>query len=103
MKNFTDLMAVVANGKRDEMHASFGTHFTKGANPEILSQVANKMIARCNEWVANWKTVQNGIEPELQKLRQDNLESTASKFVGYTDEQLEALVERIKAKRDTAA
>lgn len=102
MANYADLKAVIANGKRDAMHAQFGTHFTKGANPEELSEVANRMIARCKTWVDNWNEILKGIAPELEQIRIDKLEATAEKFIGYSEAQLQALVDAVKAKQAKA-
>ena len=98
MKNFADLKAVIASGKRDELHASFGTHFSKGADPEELSAIANRMLKRCELWKKHWNTILEGIDPDLQKIRSEKLDATAEKFVGYSDDQLQALVDAIKAK-----
>jgi hypothetical protein len=102
MANYADLKVVIANGKRDVMHAMFGTHFTKGANPEELSEVANRMIARCKTWAENWNEILNGIAPELDQIRTDKLEATAEKFIGYSEAQLQALVDAVKAKQAKA-
>lgn len=102
MANFDNLKAVIAAGKRDEMHAKFGTHFSKGASLEELSLVANRMISRCEAWIENWNVIREGIKPDLEKIRTEKLEATAEKFLGYTDEQLEALVNAVKAKRVAA-
>ena len=102
MANFADLMALVANGNRAAMHESFGTHFSKGASPEELSVVANKMKVRCEAWLQNWGEVLSGIEPQLKKLRAEKLDATAEKFVGYSPEELDALFAAVKAKQGIA-
>lgn len=99
MAVYADLMAVVANGNRAAMHDSFGTHFSKGASPEEISVVANKMKKRCEVWLQNWGEMLSGIEPELKKVRAEKLDATAEKFVGYSPEELDALVAAVKAKQ----
>ena len=99
MANFVELKAVIEEGKRDAMHASFGTHFQKAAKPEELSEVAHRMIARCKAWLENWDAVLQGIQPELEQIRNEKLDATAEKFIGYTEEQLNALVEAVKRKQ----
>lgn len=57
------------------------------------------MIARCQTWIENWQTELEGLKPELDTIRNKQLEATAEKFVGYTDEQLQALMAAIKQKQ----
>lgn len=93
--NFQNLKAI-ANGTRDAQHAAFGTHFAKNASVEVLNEKATVMIQNCKRWIENWETIQEGIKPELDEIRNKQLKATAEKFVGYSDEQLDALFEQVK-------
>lgn len=92
---FNELKAI-ANGTRDAQHAAFGTHFAKNASVEDLSEKATVMIQKCKLWIQNWESIQDGIKPELDEIRSKQLQATAEKFVSYSEDQLEALYEKIK-------
>ena len=103
MVNYNDLKAIIADSKNwKAQHEAFGAHLAKSADAEYLSETASKMIARCNIWIANWQAVQEGIKPELDEIRTKQLEATAEKFVGYSEEQLNALMAAIKQKKGQA-
>lgn len=103
MVTFDNLKAIVADSKNwKAQHEAFGTHLAQTANAEYLSETASKMIARCKVWIENWQTVQAGIEPELAEIRSKQLDATAEKFIGYSEEQLEALMAAIKQKKGEA-
>jgi len=98
-KSFVELQAVINGNEWKAQHEAFGTHFAKDASAEYLSTVGNTMIARCQTWIENWQTELEGLKPELDTIRNKQLEATAEKFVGYTDEQLQALMAAIKQKQ----
>lgn len=103
MVNYNDLKAIIADSKNwKAQHSAFGTHLANSADAEYLSETASKMIARCKTWIENWQTVQEGIKPELDEIRSKQLEATAEKFVGYSEDQLEALMAAIKQKKGLA-
>lgn len=95
MNNFQSLKSTINSG-RDAQHAAFGTHFAKNASVEVLSEKAAVMIQKCKLWIQNWETIQDGIKPELDEIRSKQLKATAEKFVGYSEEQLAALLEQVK-------
>ncbi len=103
MKDFNELEAIIKDSKNwKAQHEAFGCHLAKAADAEYLSETASKMIARCKAWTENWKSVQEGIEPELREIRTKQLDATAEKFIGYSDEQLDALMTAIRQKKGEA-
>ena len=103
MANYEALKTIIEDSKNwKAQHGAFGCHLAKSANAEYLSETASKMIAHCKAWIENWQSVQEGIKPELDEIRNKQLEATAEKFVGYSDNQLEALMAAIKQKRGMA-
>lgn len=100
MANYDALKAIVSDSKNwKAQHEAFGTHLAKTAHAEYLSETASKMIANCKVWIENWQAIQEGVKPELDVIRSQQLEATAEKFIGYSEEQLEALMAVIKAKK----
>ena len=100
MVNYNDLKAIIADSKNwKAQHEAFGCHLAKSADAEYLSETASKMIAHCKAWIENWQNVQEGIKPELDVIRSKQLEATAEKFVGYSEDQLEALWGKIRQKK----
>ena len=88
MKTVEELKAIIADSKNwKAQHEAFGTHLPKAADAEALSEVATKMIVRCNIWKAHWEIIQSDIKPELDRIREKNLTDKAKSFVDYDDEQ----------------
>ena len=103
MANYDALKSIIEDSKNwKAQHEAFGCHLAKTADAEYLSETASKMIARCKVWIENWQSVQEGIKPELDEIRTKQLEATAEKFVGYSEDQLEALMAAIKQKKGLA-
>lgn len=83
-------------------HEYFGTHLANKPDVESLSETSAVMIAKCKLWITNWETVQEGIKPELDVIRTKQLDAIAEKYVGYSEEQLQALWGRIRQKKGLA-
>lgn len=102
MKNYQTLMTTIKSG-RDAQHAAFGTHFAKDIRVEDLSKKAAIMLKRCAVWAANWKEIQEGIKPELDEIRSKQLKATAEKFLDFSEEQMEAVMEEYKRLRSESS
>lgn len=101
---FNELKSIYNDGKNwKAQHENFGCHLAKTANAEYLSETASKMIRNCQLWIENWKTIQEGIKPELDAIRNKRLEAQAERFVEYSDEQLQQLMAVIRQKKDARA
>lgn len=101
--NYNELSEIINKGNAKsnwkEMHQLFGCHLANKSDANYLESKALEMIRRCSEWIANWKTVREGIKPELQAQREKNLDSKAKEFEGYSQEELDALMAKIQELR----
>lgn len=104
MKTVVELNAIIADSKNwKAQHEAFGTHLPKAADAEALSEVATKMIARCNIWKAHWELKLADLKPALDEIRTKNLTEKAKTFADYDDEQWEKLcAERARLRGEAA-
>lgn len=98
-KSFIELREIINKGNAKsnwkEMHSLFGCHLANKINAKDLDAKAFDMIKRCKEWITNWETVREGIKPELQAKRAEQLDEKAKELESYSQEELEALWRRV--------
>ena len=94
-KSYNELKEVIGKGDWKEMHSLFGCHLANKVDAKYLNKRASEMIERCNVWIANWKQVREGIKPELQAKRAEQLDEKAKELESYSPEELNALIQRV--------
>ena len=96
-KTYNELQEIINSGDWKEMHESFGCHLANKVDAKYLDKRAFDVIRRCKEWITNWETVREGIKPELQAKRAEQLDEKAKELESYSEEELKALLEKVEA------
>ena len=96
-KTYNELKEVIGKGDWKEMHSLFGCHLANKVDAKYLDKRAFDMIQRCKVWITNWETVRQGIMPELQAKRAEQLDEKAKELESYSEEELKALLEKVEA------
>ena len=96
-KSYNELKEVIGKGDWKEMHSLFGCHLATKVDAKYLDKRAFDVIRRCKEWITNWETVREGIKPELQAKRAEQLDEKAKELESYSEEELKALLEKVEA------
>lgn len=94
-KTYNELKEVIGKGDWKEMHQCFGCHLANKVDAKYLDKRAFDMIQRCKVWITNWETVRQGIMPELQAKRAEQLDEKAKELESYSEEELKALIQRV--------
>ena len=100
-KSYNELKEVIGKGDWKAMHESFGCHLATKVDAKYLDKRAFDVIRRCKEWITNWETVREGIKPELQAKRAEQLDEKAKELESYSEEELKALLEKVEALKTT--
>lgn len=96
-KTYNELQEIINSGDWKAMHESFGCHLATKVDAKYLDKRAFDVIRRCKEWITNWETVREGIKPELQAKRAEQLDEKAKELESYSEEELKALLEKVEA------
>lgn len=96
-KTYNELQEIINSGDWKAMHESFGCHLANKVDAKYLDKRAFDVIRRCKEWITNWETVREGIKPELQAKRAEQLDEKAKELESYSEEELKALLEKVEA------
>lgn len=98
-KTYNELQEIINSGDWKVMHESFGCHLATKVDAKYLDKRAFDVIRRCKEWITNWETVREGIKPELQAKRAEQLDEKAKELESYSPEELQALLQKVEALR----
>ena len=96
-KTYNELQEIINSGDWKAMHESFGCHLATKVDAKYLDKRAFDVIRRCKEWITNWETVREGIKPELQAKRAEQLDEKAKELESYSEAELKALLEKVEA------
>ena len=96
-KTYNELQEIINSGDWKAMHESFGCHLATKVDAKYLDKRAFDVIRRCKEWITNWETVREGIKPELQAKRAEQLDEKAKELESYSEEEIKALLEKVEA------
>ena len=103
VKDFEELKTIIRNGKRDEMCAALGTHISMHSTAKEISDKAVQMLPKLVIWKQNWEALQTGFAPEIEELREKELEEYLENIAKFSPEQLQKVAQRIQAKLEPAA
>ena len=105
MKDFNELKTIIqtkggskgSDGK--ELYKLFGqTKLAKCFDVKRLDEMATQMLADCKIWMENWTTIQEGVKPELERIRKNQLAEELEALKGkYSPDELKALVAQLAA------
>lgn len=93
-----DQLRVVCGGSRAEQSKAFGTHFSSKADAKELEEKAKQYIKAGEVWMANWKTLLEGLAPELAEVHEQEVTDVAEKAENLNKQQKEALIARLQAQ-----
>ena len=93
--SFEELREIAKGTNRAEMHKAFGIHFAANLTAKELEKKANTYISSMSVYLQNWKTLLEGIQPELVEQHTAEIEKFAESAKTLNEVQRKKLAEML--------
>lgn len=75
---------------------TFGTNLPANSSVQKIAEKSISMLTRCKVWATNWETVQEAIAPDLEVIKQKQIEEKVASLSAKDLKYLEEAVKRLK-------